>query len=166
MDMEAKHKGRTDFLTILCVLSLIGSTFLVVTGINQYREADLTSALIRQQMDKGNVKVNLDKGKGDDAERARKVMQEATNMISPEKIKKYALGSIITSLLTLSGAFMMFRLKKIGFWTYVVGTLAFAAVPFWVYGLNNPLAYGMGMFFAGVGLVFVVLYARNLKFMN
>ena len=49
--MDANHKGRTDFLTILCVLSLIGSTLLVVTGINQYREADLTSALIRQQMD-------------------------------------------------------------------------------------------------------------------
>lgn len=72
--MDANHKGRTDFLTILCVLSLIGSTFLVVTGINQYREADLTSALIRQQMDKGNVKVNLDKGEGEDAERAREVI--------------------------------------------------------------------------------------------
>jgi hypothetical protein len=164
--MDANHKGRTDFLTILCVLSLIGSTLLVVTGINQYREADLTSALIRQQMEKGNVKVNLDEGVGDDAERARQVMKEASNMVSPEKIKKYALGSMITNLLTLFGAFMMFRLKKIGFWIYLVGTVAFAAVPFWVYGLGNPLAYGMGMLFAGVGVVFVLLYARNLKYMS
>jgi hypothetical protein len=164
--MDANHKGRTDFLTILCVLSLIGSTLLVVTGINQYREADLTSALIRQQMDKGNVKVNLDEGEGDDAERARKVMKEASNMVSPEKIKKYALGTMVTNLLTLFGAFMMFRLKKIGFWIYLLGTLAFAGVPFWVYGLNNPLAYGMGMLFAGVGVVFVLLYARNLKYMS
>lgn len=164
--MDANHKGRTDFLTILCVLSLIGSTLLVVTGINQYREADLTSALIRQQMEKGNVKVNLDEGVGDDAERARQVMKEASNMVSPEKIKKYALGSMITNLLTLFGAFMMFRLKKIGFWIYLLGTVAFAAVPFWVYGLGNPLAYGMGMLFAGVGVVFVLLYARNLKYMS
>ena len=164
--MDANHKGRTDFLTILCVLSLIGSTLLVVTGINQYREADLTSALIRQQMEKGNVKVNLDEGVGDDAERARQVMKEASNMVSPETIKKYALGSMITNLLTLFGAFMMFRLKKIGFWIYLLGTVAFAAVPFWVYGLGNPLAYGMGMLFAGVGVVFVLLYARNLKYMS
>jgi hypothetical protein len=164
--MDANHKGRTDFLTILCVLSLIGSTLLVVTGINQYREADLTSALIRQQMDKGNVRVTV---KGEDAEnteRARQVMKEASNMVSPEKIKEYALGIVITNILTLFGAFMMFRLKKIGFWIYVVGTLAFAAVPFWVYGLSNPLAYGMVMFFALIGVVFVLLYARNLKYMS
>ncbi len=164
--MDANHKGRTDFLTILCVLSLIGSTLLVVTGINQYREADLTSALIRQQMDKGNVRVTV---KGEDAEnteRARQVMKEASNMVSPEKIKEYALGIMITNILTLFGAFMMFRLKKIGFWIYVVGTLAFAAVPFWVYGLSNPLAYGMVMFFALIGVVFVLLYARNLKYMS
>ena len=164
--MDANHKGRTDFLTILCVLSLIGSTLLVVTSINQYREADLTSALIRQQMDKGNVKVNLDRGEGEDAERARQVMKEASDMVSPEKIKKYALGSIVTNLLTLFGAFMMFRLKKIGFWIYLLGTLAFAAIPFWVYGLSNPLAYGMGIFFALIGVVFVLVYARNLKFMS
>ena len=164
--MDANHKGRTDFLTILCVLSLIGSTLLVVTGINQYREADLTSALIRQQMDKGNVRVTV---KGEDAEnteRARQVMKEASNMVSPEKIKEYALGIMITNILTLFGAFMMFRLKKIGFWIYVVGTLAFAAVPFWVYGLSNPLAYGMFMFFALIGVVFVLLYARNLSYMS
>ncbi len=164
--MDANHKGRTDFLTILCVLSLIGSTLLVVTGINQYREADLTSALIRQQMDKGNVRVTV---KGEDAEnteRARQVMKEASNMVSPEKIKEYALGIMITNILTLFGAFMMFRLKKIGFWIYVVGTLAFAAVPFWVYGLSNPLAYGMVMCFALIGVVFVLLYARNLKYMS
>lgn len=165
--MNANHKGRTDFLTILCVLSLIGSTLLVVTGINQYREADLTSALIRQQMEKGKVRVSVeDEDGGKDMEKTEEVMKQASNMVSPEKIKKYALGSMITNLLTLFGAFMMFRLKKIGFWIYLLGTVAFAAVPLWVYGLSNPLAYGMGMLFAGVGVVFVLLYARNLKYMS
>lgn len=165
--MDANHKGRTDFLTILCVLSLIGSTLLVVTGINQYREADLTSALIRQQMEKGKVRVSVEgEDGGKDMERAEEVMKQASQMVSPEKIKEYALGSMVTNLLTLFGAFMMFRLKKIGFWIYLLGTVAFAAVPFWVYGLGNPLAYGMGMLFAGVGVVFVLLYARNLKYMS
>lgn len=164
--MDANHKGRTDFLTILCVLSLIGSTLLVVTGINQYREADLTSALIKQQMEKGNVKVNLEGEDAKDLQEAQKIMKEASQMVAPDKIKKYALGSVVTNLLTLFGAFMMFRLRKIGFWIYLLGTLAFAAVPFWVYGLSNPLAYGMGMLFAGVGVVFVLLYARNLRYMK
>lgn len=167
MDMDANQKGRTDFLTILCVLSLIGSTLLVVTGINQYREADLTSALIRQQMEKGKVRVNVEGENGEnDTKRAKEIMDTAAAMVSPDLIKKYQIGSIITNLLTLFGAFMMFRHRKIGFWIYLIGTAAFVALPFWVYGLDNKLAYGIGMLAGFIGVIFVLLYARNLRYMN
>jgi hypothetical protein len=69
-------------------------------------------------------------------------------------------------VLTLIGAFLMFRLRRFGFWIYVAGTLAFVALPFWVYGIQNKLAYGLGMLVAVVGVVFVGLYWRNLRLMK
>ncbi len=88
-----------------------------------------------------------------------------SKMFTEENIKKGAIGSLLAALLTLSGALLMWRLKKSGFYLYIGGVLVGLIVPLVIYG-NNFLAVGISSFGAFFGLIFIALYALNLKSMN
>jgi uncharacterized MnhB-related membrane protein len=62
----------------------------------------------------------------------------------------------------LIGAIMMWNLRKIGFWIYVLGTVIGIVAPLIIYSGNLIGAIssiGIGFF----GVLFVVLYAINKK---
>lgn len=158
-------KIRTEFLTILCVLTFIGSGTLILSGINNYREAELSTALMREQMQKSKAEVKSSTNK-EGAEMAESLINKALDVTNPEKTKQYSIATIIGNAITLLGGILMFRLRKNGFWVYVAGTLALVAAPLVIFGSGNFLSYGMSAIFGLIGLVFVILYARNLKYMN
>ncbi len=97
---------------------------------------------------------------------AEKVISGASAMLNPENIKKNALFSILANLLTLGGAFLMFQLKKIGFWVYLAGTGIAIVTPLVVYGPTNLMSIGMTAVIGFFGVLFAVLYSINLKYMR
>jgi hypothetical protein len=97
---------------------------------------------------------------------AEKVISGASEMLNPANIKKNALFSILANILTFGGAFLMFQLKKIGFWTYVAGTGIAILTPIIVYGASNLMSIGMTAIYAFFGILFAVLYSLNLKYMR
>jgi hypothetical protein len=78
---------------------------------------------------------------------------------------KAAIGGFIASLLTLAGAILMWNLKRKGFYIYILGVALGIAIPFYLYG-NDLIAVGAASFANFFGLVFIALYALNLKSMR
>ena len=87
----------------------------------------------------------------------------ASAMLDPEKLKQNYLLGLISNLITLGGAIMMFRLRKIGFWMYIAGTMVLVATPLIIFGVSNLLGLGITFGFGVVGVLFIVLYSINLK---
>jgi hypothetical protein len=164
-EFETLPPQRPQFLKVLCILTFIGSCYFILTSAITYFNADRTaSAMVDAQTkmhDKMNKKSNDPEGNGF----ASKVMNNMAVMANPENLRKQSIGNIIGSLLCLFGALLMWRLNRIGFYIYVLGTIIGIIVPFYVYGNNFLTALSVG-FVSFIGLLFIIFYAMNLKSMK
>lgn len=158
---------RPTLLTVLCILTFIGSGWGLIGSISNYMNADLTSSIVEETMNSAKTEVEREISEGDDgAKVADKMLSGMSSITNPENIKKNALFSIVANLLTLGGAIMMFRLRKTGFWLYLAGTIIAIAAPIMVYGAANLLSLGMSAILGFFGILFLVLYSLNLKYMR
>lgn len=153
---------RPTFLTVLCILTFIGSGYGIISGISGYFTAETTAGVTQAAMEDAKDQIS---GSGTDAGTriAEKMLSGASEVLKPENLKKNALFSIIASIFTLVGAILMFQLKKAGFWAYVLGTVISIAAPFVIFGAGNLISMAATIGAAFIGIIFVVLYALNLK---
>jgi hypothetical protein len=82
-----------------------------------------------------------------------------------EQAVPMGIANLILTIAGLLGVWMMWNLRKQGFYIYTLASIAGLAVPFIFLGggLITLLAVGFGGFIA---LVFIILYALNLKHMR
>lgn len=148
---------RPTFLTVLCILTFIGSGWSIYSGITNYYTADVSFGIVNEQFEK--VQEELDNQEG--AEAVGKIFQSIGDSMSPEKIKNNGIATAITSIITLIGAILMWGLRKTGFFVYVVGAIAAVIAPISIFGgFAGVMASGGAAF---VGILFIVLYGLNLK---
>ena len=148
---------RPTFLTVLCILTFIGSGWSIYSGISNYYTADVAYGLVNEQFER----VQDDLSDQDGVEAATKLLQSIGDSMTPEKIKNNGIATAITSLITLIGAILMWGLRKTGFYVYVIGAIAAVIAPITIFGgFAGALASGGAAF---VGILFIVLYALNLK---
>lgn len=82
-----------------------------------------------------------------------------------ENAKPIGYSNIILSLLSLFGVWQMWNLKKSGFWMYVAASVAGLVVP--MVFLGGGMLTLMSVGFGGlISIVFIILYAVNLKHMS
>lgn len=168
---------RPTLLIVLCILTFIGSSWLILTNIWAYATAGKTVQMISnirnraennstQNLDSLNKKIS-DTGKAK-AEHKKgfyfreKMMSSFSKIMTKENIRKAAVGTIISALLTLAGALLMWYFKRSGFFLYIAGTLLGLLLPFVWYGMNI-MSIGFSFFSGFFGLVFIALYALNIK---
>lgn len=149
--------ARGAFLTVICILTFIGSGFGILGDIFSYATADthaaITSEAVSQMDDQQNTPSFF-----------KQMMGSMTDKMTAENIKKSSLFGLLSCLLTLFGAIMMFRQKKAGFFMYLAGIIIYIIAPLIVLGGLFGIASVM---MAGViGLAFVIMYAVNLKYMT
>lgn len=162
---EQKPVGRPTFLTVLCILTFIGSGWAVISNTMAYFAANSQSAMISTI--KESAQSDIQKSATTDAsQKLADQMVSNLSVLSPENIKKSALGGIVAAVLCLIGAFMMWGLKKTGFYTYVLGTLVGVVAPIVIYGAGNIFGLLSTVGIAFLGIIFVVLYGLNLKHMR
>jgi hypothetical protein len=74
---------------------------------------------------------------------------------------------VIANLVSLAGVFMMFKLKRPGFWIYTSGQLAFPVAQAVLIGFQNMVSFEYLFLYQIMGaivpLVFIGLYAANYK---
>jgi hypothetical protein len=92
-------------------------------------------------------------------------MMGALSNFSVEKIRQNAIGNIISAAFCLIGAFLMWRLSKIGYVIYIIGTVLGIAISFYLFG-NNFIGVFMTAFASFFGVLFIIFYGMNLKSMK
>lgn len=187
-DYSYEPKKRSQFLTILCILTFIGSGWGIVSAVRQYLTVDKTVRIAREasfKLKEGKAKdsvrlagdsVNQSNTRdstrlSEDSAQVRanrmgqKFVASMSVIVQKENIQKSAIWSLLASLCTLGGALLMWRLRRNGFFLYCLGIVVGIAFPFILYG-NNFIAVGLTAFGSFFGLIFIALYALNLKDMK
>ncbi len=155
------ENARPTFLTILCVLTFLGSAMGIFNGITNYTSADMVAGVTQEAMEEVQDKIDAEAQDERSSAIINKIFDSVGNTLTPDKIRSNAIGSGIASLLTLLGAILMWGLDKKGYFLYIIGTVVGIAVPIFVYqGFVGALA-GSGIAF--IGIIFAILYSVNLK---
>ena len=152
---------RPTFLTVLCILTFIGSGWGVYKGFSGYFTADIAASVISETQAQINDKL------GDKEQPAflKTMMGNMFSSMSADNIKKMSIISLISNLCTLIGAILMWGLRKQGFYLYVGGIVfsVVGAIVVFGGGLIGLVSGGGAAFF---GIMFSVLYGLHLKYMN
>lgn len=158
---------RPTFLTVLCILTFVGVAFSFYSSFKNYADAKsmagngtTTSSMIDDAM----------KSNGSDSLTA--AITESTKSLANTLLgdldwNKIATGYLIIGLLNilvLAGAFMMWKLKKTGFYIYAVAELAQVVVLF--ASVGGVVGGVMGIVSGIFAVIFIILYAVNLKHMH
>lgn len=154
---------RPTFLTVLCILTFIGSGLGIIQDIISYMNANTNADIAQTVLQDAQDKLSEAEDSGTGAKIAEKIFSGTSDMLVPANMRKIALFSIVASIFTLLGGILMFQLKKTGFWIYVLGTIVGIVGPITIFGTGNLLSVFQTMGIAFIGVIFVVLYALNLK---
>jgi hypothetical protein len=156
---------RPTLLTVLCILTFIGSGWGLISGvINIFTAKTVDTVALTDQMSTEMEKLN---DSGAAGETATKIMEGTMDMVgkAAENAIPLAIVSMIASALAIFGAYLMWNLSKKGFYIYVIAQIISLIGIFVLLGVNliSVMFIGLGGFLA---LVFVILYAVNLKYMR
>jgi hypothetical protein len=151
---------RNTFLAVICILSFIGSGWGIIKAIRSYATADYVANTVGGVMKNTENKINQ---QGNAPDFVKQIIGSVEEDMNPDFLRKLAIFEFISNLLTLSGAILMWNLRKIGFYLYIVGIIVWAAAPL----VMGKLVGAIGASIIGfIGFVFIVMYAVNLKYMN
>jgi hypothetical protein len=155
-DSTSPRPRRSDFLTILCILTFLSCGIGLVDSVTSYT---LTEAVARTE--------RVDQPRKVDPNAPPEYFEDRVNADDPmpgdpEVIRSLAATGFFYSLLTLAGAVLMFFQRRIGYYVYVLGVLVGLIAPVAVLGVE-ALQTSFGVFFS---LVFIGLYALCLKEMR
>ncbi|MEY4659375.1 MAG: hypothetical protein RJB36_1141 [Bacteroidota bacterium] len=146
MEQTNTTTTRPTFLTVLCILTWVGSGIGLISGL-----IGIIGASALEGIDMGDSALNA-------------TMENA-------KMIQYA--SLVCIILCIVGSVMMWQMKKTGFYLYLVGELAPLALSFLMLGSIGAASGLAGGAMAAAGAIaaifpiaFVVMYALNLKHMK
>lgn len=166
-DYETEPAKRPSFLTWLCILTFIGSGWAIISSIytytSAYKYADLLSK--KEEPKRDTVHLNSSKPNNQNEGMSEKVKASFSKILQKENMRELALGNLVASLFTLCGAILMWNLRKTGFYFYIFGVIISLIIPFFIFG-NDLIAVGATSFNNFFGLIFIALYALNLKSMK
>lgn len=153
---------RPTFLTVLCVLTFIASSFGIYNAVTSYTSAEMAVEVAKDAMDEAQDQIEAE---GEEMPGfVGKLLGSVNEGLTVENTKNTAIASGIGNILTLLGAILMWGLAKRGYFIYIAGTLVLVLAPLFIYeGFVGAAASGGAAF---VGVIFGVLYGLNLKHMN
>jgi hypothetical protein len=155
---------RPTFLTVLCILSFAGGLWGAWDGIkNAFTNAPLEEVEeARTAIEEAMTQVD-----GAGADLAVRMMEEGLAIAEQAAANAVPLGYIglLSSILGLVGVWMMWNLRKNGFYIYVLSSVLGLFLPYIFLGFSMVGLMGLG-FIGFITVLFIVLYAIHLKYMN
>ncbi len=167
-EYETEPASRSSFLTWLCILTFIGSGWTMVSSVYTYVAAQKYANILTQKKPFEKDSVYADSAGAVHKERnvfPERIKASFSKILDKDNMRKLAVGNIIAALFTFTGALFMWRLRRTGFYIYIIGIVISLTVPFYIFS-NDMIAVGATSFNNFFGLVFIALYALNLKAMN
>lgn len=150
---------RSDFLTTLCILTFLGSAWgLLDNLITIFRTDAVTEIKLDERGRRGGNQppTTLTTPSIDDSD------GRGIGPGDPDFVRKLAYGQIGYALLTLIGAILMFNLRRVGWYVYIVGIVIGLVAPVALVGFT-ALNATFGVFFS---LIFAGLYWLRLSEMQ
>ena len=169
-EFDEEEHIRPTLLKVLCILTFIGSSWLILTNIWAYATASKTAQMISsiRNVSQNDSAINKDSSVQQHTRHkegfflGKKMMISVSKMMTVGNIRRTAIGTIMSAILTLIGAILMWWLKRNGFYIYILGTILAISVPFYLYGINS-MSVGISFFSGFFGLIFIALYALNIR---
>jgi hypothetical protein len=149
---------RPTFLTVLCILSFIWAGFGILAGGMGYVGMKMIESGALEEM----VASSGDTNAIAQLEEAQAKFEESG--LDAGQTANLILLSVVLSIAAFIGVLMMWKLKRSGFWVYATTA---------VIGLVAPLLFGgnldmsiSGIVISAISILFIALYALNLKHMH
>ncbi len=165
METGAAPPIRRDFLTVLCALTIMASSFGIFSNLANYRNADVISEMTRESLEM-NKEQAMEKAKTSGQQgMIEKLFSGANELLDTRKQKQNNLLNMMANALTLAGGVMMFRLRRTGYGIYALGMAVWILAPLVIYGAANYMGIGMTAMLGLIGGLFLLMYSRQLKYM-
>lgn len=157
---------RPTFLTVLCIITFVVSGYHVIMAIIGLFTSNSFDP--EQWQDISNQMADAMSGADSGSqEMANQMMNALSSMMQAGIANALTLGivAIIASGLSILGAYWMFKLKKIGYYAYIVAKVIGIIIPLIIFGVNilTIIMYG---FIALIAVLFIVLYGVNRKYLH
>jgi hypothetical protein len=150
---------RPLFLPILCLLTFFGSiTGLVFNSLGYFNSETLVNRIASKDSN-SHLRV-LDYSNGDLTNPSIRV-----GNITVENYKKFSIGGAVSYILCLAGSVLMFKGKRNGFYSLVLGVFFSLISHFLLFG-DNFKAMGLSMLLTLLGLILVFVFYLNLKYLE
>ncbi|CAN5377896.1 hypothetical protein BH11BAC3_BH11BAC3_19230 [soil metagenome] len=165
-DYEQASPSRPQFLTIICILTFIGSGLGIISGSVQIAtsEKQANQIIITKKKAAADIQKKGDNNAG--TRFAEKMVNSMSTTFTAENFRKTGIAAIIGALFCIGGALLMWQLKRIGFYSYILGVLIGIVSPFIIYGNDNLMAIITSIGVGFIGIVFIILYGVNVKHMR
>lgn len=154
---------RPTFLTVLCILTFVWSGYTVLTSL---LGIFTSNSFDQEEWQEISVQVS---GAMDQADsQTQDVMEMAMDAVAStieagiENAVMLGVVGFLAAALSFFGAFQMFKLKKMGYYLYILSKVVGVFIPLMLLGVNliTGFMYGIGGFIAIVG---IILYGVNKK---
>ena len=161
---ETYRQQRPTFLLVLCILTFIGSGWSVLSNLFSVFTAGLMNGNI--QMEQYSSVVNELEGSGISAfwqnffHSSMEVIQ-----VMAMHAREIAIMQLVLSIVSLVGAILMFQLRRSGFYLYAAAQILMLFVYPYFAGFSGWVILIM-CWSAFFSLIFIILYALNLKYMK
>ncbi|MGB6036363.1 MAG: hypothetical protein WBG42_08840 [Cryomorphaceae bacterium] len=163
---DSEKQERPAFLTVLCVLTWIVSAWVIMSvPFNYYFSSHETASTFQSSIN--DAMSQMAEADAESAKMVEGFMMAASDMIS-NGIKNagwIAITDLLVAILSALGAFLMFKLRKPGFWLYVVAKVVGVASVLAFLGVNI-VTMGAASLAGFVGLIMVIMYGVNRKYMS
>ena len=164
MDGTTTPGVRPTFLTVLCILSFIAGAWSLWDSIESAFTNAPQEAVEEARLAIEEAMATLE---GQGSNMVVGILESALDMAEKGVAHAKPLGYIgmATSILGLLGVWLMWNLKRKGFWIYVLASLSGLFLPFIFLGFSGAGLIGLG--FGGfITILFIVFYGLNLKHMS
>jgi len=153
-------KKRPTFLTVLCILTFVYSGGMGLFNIYQYLTFDKDYPAKVAQIEEAIEKLEdagMDSGFFYDMTVNGLFVIEKTK----ENLGAISFANILFAILSVLGAFLMFKLKKNGFYVYTFANLFWMLVPVALIGPEIGMTTIIST--VAIAILFIILYGINLK---
>ncbi len=142
-------KKKPVFLKILCILTFIGAPLLIIKYIFSY--IDLVDKI---------AQLNAFSAGFEGVSGMENIIEGSNALIKNGPV--YLILLIVASVICLVGAILMLKLKKVGYYIYLIGEIAPIILPFIL--IKGFQTFGVfDYLIIGSSILFIVLYSLNFK---
>lgn len=161
---DENRMQRPKMLVVLCILTFIGSGWNVLSNLFSLFASNTASMNIQMQQYSSMAGQLEEQGASafwNGFLNSSLEMLQAT-MLHAQEIH---ICNLVLYVVSLLGAILMYQLRRMGFYLYTTAQILLLFVLPYFVGFSTVVV--IGMFFSGaLALVFIILYALNLKYMN